>query len=67
MQSRTWYQIRLENYFKEYYAHHSFEYRKIYTNVPYQYIFEITDLGVGVILTCDDNGNISEREYDPSN
>ena len=63
MQSRTWYQVRLENYFKNYYEHHSFEYKKIYTNVPYQYIFEIPDLGVRVILSCDDNGNISEKEY----
>lgn len=67
MQSRNWYQSRLENYFIEYYSHHSFEYKKIYSNIPYQYIFEIVDLGVGVILTCDNSGNISEREYDPSN
>ena len=64
MQSRTWYQIRLENYFRENYVFNGFEYKKIYTNVPYQYIFEISDLGIRVILTCDDSGNISEREYD---
>lgn len=67
--SERFYERKLQRYFDEYYGAYEYsdEYEdavEYYVNpAPNQWKFYIPDLGVVVILTCDDSGEVDEIRY----
>lgn len=63
MKAEKWYQRRLAAYFSKHYE--KYEYTSEFWNDPAikQWLFDISELGLRVELTCNDKGEIAETTY----
>ena len=61
MKPEKWYQRRLAKHFAEHYSQYE-DIAEFWNDpAPNQWLFDIPELGVKIELTCDEDGNVTER------
>lgn len=58
-----WYQRRLAKYFTEHYEQYEDTAKYWVDPAPNQWVFDISELGIRVELTCRDSGKVEEMKY----
>lgn len=61
MKTSRYYMSHLQKYFDKYWGAYGDTAGWLVNPKPNQWLFIVSDLGLKVILTCNDNGRVSER------